>query len=642
MTSLYFFTCVLSSYITFLFANFIFKGLKYGFKIQNPFKLKEKSFHLSSEISPPIKYIKKKISRNALLLIIFLLLLCSFYVVRYSYFFGTDGWAHIYITRFITDEHYLPLDEYFGAMGLHIFSSVIYFFSGIELVYLPKYFVFYSFMVTSLLFYNIQVRIFKNNNLALLGVFILQAFPLGFGNHLLIQFWPTSLTVIMCLEIFFLLYVRMQNFVKLEKPSREALLSNMIFCYSFAIILFVSAILTHTLVAVIMLISFIPFYLIYFLKDVNRGFDLALLCGMLGIFFVLLFSGVITEFVIYFNIFKYPWYYYAIGGICGSIGAIIVLKRIVRYISFSNGAFKKVIEGENSKIYSLIEDKYIYPVCLIVILGFILVFLIGITPMLNINFSKTLIGVESTVLILFSIWGLFLFQKKPRGKILLVWLLSFGVLIVASLAILPLGFGRIALLAVPVLVIGFVSYFYKLIKIQKSTSLKISLFLVSMVIFSFFAFYYDDLTDPDQDEYGLKRREVYSIMVFSKLSPEHCAIDSEFGWSYIFIYYGYPYGQSNGNLSSSELYDFLGGMQYLFHPSAHINESGVNILKSLKQELGSDVFLILDDTYLDTVHGGLGKLTNEEIKQYNNLNYLNKVLVSKSDKGTEIPYYWVI
>jgi hypothetical protein len=577
-----------------------------------------------------------------LLLTIFIGLVCILYIVKYSFFFGTDGWGHIYIIKMITDMNYLPSKEYFGAVGFQIFGAVIQLFSGTELIYLPRYFILYTFFVSALIFYNLLMRIFRNNNLAVLGVFLLEFFSLGF-THMMVQFWPTSLAIIQCLLMFFLLYTRLQKFINLKRPSVEIIKSNMIFSYLLIFFLSISAILIHTLVSMVMIISFLVVYLLYFLKDWRRGIDFALLCGILGFFLILYYSGVISDFFIYIDFLQFPWYFYLFGITLGGIGMIIAILRLKNSIYFTSGRFSLIVTGKKHSTYKNIENKIMYPLSLLIILSIVAVFFIANSLFFNLNTSKVFIVVEATILCVFGFWGLFLFQKKPRGKPLLLSLLSLVILFLGAVLIDISLSGRIAILISPMIAIGFVSYVYKTIKTKSIMTVKVSMFLIGVTILSLFAHFYDELVDTDFNEYNLKNREVYSVQWLSDYTFDKNIIIGEFGWSYIFVYYDYPFNEKNQSLRSYDIHYFISISQEFFHPSNHLNGSGVNLLRQLKRDLSSDVFIILDDTYLSlSGTGGIGRLTESEMEQYYNLNYLNKIMSSKSEYGEKIPYYWVI
>jgi len=202
-----------------------------------------------------ISYCKSKVRLNIVLLFVFLILLSVVHSIRFSYFYGTDAMYHVFMMNMITKLNYLPTNQYFGALGLHIFGAVINFFSNINVILIGKYFLFYTYFVSALIFYNILKRIFKNQNIAIFGVFLLESSSLGF-SVMMYEFWPTSLATILSLEIFFLLYVRLQNFIKLERPDKKNVLSNISFNYALIILLGVSAIFTHSLISMIYIVSF--------------------------------------------------------------------------------------------------------------------------------------------------------------------------------------------------------------------------------------------------------------------------------------------------------------------------------------------------------------------------------------------------
>ena len=63
----------------------------------------------------------------------------------------------------------------------------------------------------------------------------------------------------------------------------------------------------------------------------------------------------------------------------------------------------------------------------------------------------------------------------------------------------------------------------------------------------------------------------------------------------------------------------------------------------MKESLNMEIYLILDDNYLAfTGFDVYERLTPEEMAQYYSMDYLNKVVSSKSENGIEFPFYWVI
>lgn len=592
-----------------------------------------------------IDYFKRKISFNGILLIIFLLFLAVLEGVRFNYFYGTDAMWHVFMTKIINKVNYLPTEDYFGALGLHIFAAVFNFFSGLDQLIIAKYFSFYTFFVSGLIIYNISMRIFKDRNLAILSVFLLQISSLGFSG-MMYEFWPTALATIQSLYIFFLLYWRLENFIKEKPPTKKKVFSNLLFTYIFIIFIFIGALFTHSLIATIYLVSFTFIFLIYFLKNYKRGFDFIILCICLGLFFALFnISGISAHWKL-FNFFDLPWY---LLGAAGIFGLIIILK-LRAGIHFEKGRFKSVIQGNKYRYYKFTEDKLVFPVFFSFLLAVVILFIIANIDVFQVNFSKTLVFIETFTTMFFGIWGLILFQKKPRGKPITLWFLGLTIIYLGafSLDIFVLHefwSGRILLLFSPVAIIGFISYLYKLIKLNLTNSFKFKAFILIVVIFTLFAKYTDQILDIDDINYSLHKREVYALNWYTNYTSQQNFVICEFGIPYVILYFQYPFDEHNKSLSPK--YDlnhyFIQEPKGYFKPSDHFYANGTNKLQQLKKNLNMDVYLILDNTYL--AFSGFDvyeRLSPGEMAQYYNMVYLNKVISSKSANGKEFPFYWVI
>ena len=641
-TGVFFFFALIISFISIISCVF-FCEFKKGiniFLIPSKNSIKDQEFNKEFSL---VKYFKNLIPLNGLLLIIFMILFCIYNIVRFSYFFGTDGWYHVFIIEKIINLKYLPLNEYYGSMGFHIFGAVIQFFSGVDIIAIPRYFVFYTFLLSALIFYNFLMRIFKNQNLAFFGVLLLEISAWGFP-HMMIQYWPTSLTVIQCVTIFFLLYVRLQNFLKLERPTNEIILSNLFFSHVIIILIFIGALLTHSLIAVIFLLSFLFLYLIYFLKDYRRGIDFILLFALMGIFLIFYNLGLISEQFWFLNLSNIPWYVYIAAG----VGGAVLIWRLKRSILFTTGRFKLVIKGKKSSYYKTIEEKILLPISISIIIFLLGLFFIANILLFDLNISVIFLGFEVLLLVIYGFWGLILFQKKPRGKPLIFWgyglaLIFGGAFILDVLVNEAKISGRIFLLLSPVISLGFVSYIYKVIKLKSIRTHKVKFFVLSVVIFSFFGQFIVELIDVDRSEYNLKEREVSAVRWLSRYSDNKNLIITEFGWDYIFMYYDYPFDDPNKEFRGRDIHYFRSNMTYLYHPDNHTNEKGVNLLQEIKKEHGTDVYIILDDTYL-SLKGwqSHGRLSEKELEEYYNLDYLNKICSTKSENGEVVPCYWVI
>jgi len=591
-----------------------------------------------------IDVLKQKFSLNGILLIIFILLVCILNLLRFVYFFGTDPWLHITIIKKISVINYLPYTEYYGTLGFHIFGAVIHFFSGIDVILVPRYFIFYTFFVSALVCYNLFLRIFKNQNLALFGVFILSFSSLNFSYEML-QFWPTSIAVILSLYIFFLLYVRLQNFIQIDRPTKQEIKKDLYFNYVLITLIFIASLLTHALITAVLLITYIFIYLIYFVKDYKRGSDFLLLIILMGIFLIFYTFTLISK---HFQLllgsnFSIPWYIFVGAGIGGGL----FIWRFQNSILYTTGRYTATIKGEQYSYYKTIEDKYIIPIAFGSVVFFTLFFLVGTILWFDIDVSNVFVGFEILILAAFGIWGFVLYQKKPRGKPLFIWGVGFA-FIIAVVALYDIVFGsnskfwsRLIYLSAPIIVMGFISYLYKLIKLGSFDKLWPRLFILFIVGFSVSVTFYSE--SVISVEFNLKERETTTIMWFSNHTSEKKVIIAEFGYDYVFMYYDFPYDDKDESLRSQDLHFFIKYTDNLFNPDNHFYENGTNVLQELKEMYGTDVYIMLDDFYfLNLGWDVYGQLTEDQMEEYYNMEYLDRIYNSKSESGEESPLYWVI
>lgn len=644
LTGFFFFFSLILCYFS-VISYIAYRELKSGtynfFKSKKTFDEKKNQYRSFSLI----KKIKNSIPLNVLLLIIFIFLICILNIVRVSYFAGTDPWKHIFNSRLITEYHYLPLGNYKGGMGLNILEALITFFSGLDHIIIPRYFIFYTFFLSSLIFYNISMRIFKNLNLALFSVFLLEFSSLGF-SIMMIQYWPSGLTLIMCLMAFFLLYLRMQKFIQLKRPEKKAIFEDIYFIYSLVALIFISAFLTHVITAAIFLFSFIWLYFVYFLKDYKRGIDLLFVFGLFGILLILNYLGIGRDYANLFIPINISWYFIVAIGIAGIVSGAIIFWKIQKSINFTKGRYKSTIIGKTNKIYKKIEDKIIIPLIFsIVILLTIIILIINIL-LFNLETINIINITEIILFSFFAFWGLIIFQKKPKGKVLFIWGAFFVVLlgvgfILNIFLINIMVWERILFLIAPLIVFGFISYIHKLIKVNSIQSVRIKLFILLTIAFSLFITYFNEFVSIEI--FNTKNREVSTLQWYSNNTHNQNVVFSEFGWGYVINYYDYPFNDKDGALLYNENIYIIPTEIDLFPPANHINESGINLLKELKNKYKTDVYIIFENDYIiDRGFELFGRLTQEETEQYYNLDYLNKICSSKVEDGTEIPLYWVI
>jgi len=640
----YFFSLLLSFYFGLLIISLILNKTN---KVDNTIASESKKNHTleTYEDFQVLEYIKNKLSLNGLLLIIFAVLFITALLVNVEIFGGTDPWYHILIIRIIVNANSLPLNEYFGAMGFHIYGAVFHLFSGIELLWIPNSFVLFTIPLTSLIVYNIIMRVFSNKSLAIFGIFILLITTLGFIN-LTFQYWPSSIVFIQGLTIFFLLYVRLRKFIKVERPSWKTILSNLPFTYLYVSIVFIALYLSHSLIALIFLISFTWIYLIYLARDFKRGFDFMLCVILFVVFLILFISNISTGHLRVFNsVFTLPGIYLLFGGISITIIGGILIAFLRAQIKFEKGRFNLILMGKKFKFYTTIE-KYFIPLVFVVTLVFTVGFFIANLLWLNLNLITIFVGFEVIILVIFAIWGLVIFQNKAKGKPLFLWLLSFVFIILAGLLsdVLrgSLSFiSRLFYLASPIIAIGFLSYVYKLIKTGKIKKLQIKLFFLFFVSFSATASYLELFSSIDF--FSINNNELTAVQWYLQNSDDRNLLVLEFGWNPVFLYYDYPYEEKNSSLSMTTTQDFITFNNILIVPDNHFYENGTNILQELKEHRNMDVYILLTKNYLTTGEMEFfGELTEEQYESYYSLTYLNRIFSVKKENGESLPYYWVI
>jgi len=613
--------------------SFLKKGKSLDFK-----QINNKKFSLNN-------FIKSNISLNAILLSIVIILISILNVVNTRILAGTDAWLHISIVKYITKINYVPMNSYFGTLGLHIFGAVIHFFSGLDLILLPKYFGFYTIPLSSLIVYNLLMRIFKNKNLAIFGVFLLVS-SFGFSWFMMVQFWPSGIALIQGLVIFFILYVRLQGLIKEQIPKKEEIFSNILFSYIFLIFIFISSFLTHSLLTMILLISYLWVYLIYFVKNYRRGFDLLLLILFFSIFLIFSYFNISTGHFQVFDPFRFlPWYYLLFGALAFMFVIGLILLRYRKSMNFSKGIFTLIIVGTKKRKYKKIEDRFIFPLIFGLIIILSIVFTLFNLTVFNISITYVIYFIEMLIFSSFAIWGFLIFRYKTRGKPLFLWGLAVNSMFLLmflydAMIGMTTFFLRVYYITTIIISIGFVSYLYKLLKTNSFKKRKFKIFLISVIIFSVYTQNLFDSTNIDT--FNLREREVNSIRLYSNFTSNKEVIITEFGWHAIFMYYDYPFEDRNKERTLESTNFFLIIENQFIHPNFHIS-NGSNILKNLKSVYHREVVLILPKDYYSPLSWRFfDQLSEEEIEAYYNLEYLNRIFSAKGENGEETPYYWVI
>jgi hypothetical protein len=461
------------------------------------------------------------------------------------------------------------------------------------------------------------------------------------------HFWPAGITQILCLYIFYLLYIRFENFLQLERPSKKDILSRISFFYLLIGLIFISALLIHTLTATLFLFSFIWIYLIYFLKDYRRGFDFIFLCSLSVIIFFFYTIGIGTEYFWLIDVVNLSPLVMILGLLGGGGIVGFLIWRYQKSIIFTKGRFRKAILAEKRSLYKTLEEKTFFPIIIITIISVSIVLYIFNQLFFHMDISNLLVMLGDFFIILYSLWGFILFQKKPRGKPLFIWATFFGLAFGGTLIIdIFVGgdftvWNRIFGLTPAILMIGFLAYIYKLIKFNSINSLNKKIIIMFIVLSSLFSGFFHDFLNIELFE--IKNREASTIYLYSEFNSESDVIISPFGWSYVFMFYDYPYENGDPEISANELHYFLKYYLNLFPPENHLDENGTNILQQIKEDYDTDVYIIFEDYYIYYREWEILKeLSPQQIAQYYNMDYINKVFNSRTEDGEETPLYWVI
>ena len=87
-------------------------------------------------------------------------------------------------------------------------------------------------------------------------------------------------------------------------------------------------------------------------------------------------------------------------------------------------------------------------------------------------------------------------------------------------------------------------------------------------------------------------------MFYTKNIEDTNVLITEFGWNHVFRYYGYIYDNSNSTLVYEGNFIKLKYETDLFPPSNHFFDNGTNILQQIKEDFGTDIYIIFEDTYI--------------------------------------------
>ena len=137
--------------------------------------------------------------------------------------------------------------------------------------------------------------------------------------------------------------------------------TDMLFYYITIILIFISSLLTHSLIIMILLISYLWIYFIYFVKDPRRGLDFILLCVLVGIFLVFYGVNISTgHFNVFNSIFRLPWHYFLSGALVLAVVILLFTLHERKAINFTRGRYKLIIMGKKYSYYKTLFRQMIH------------------------------------------------------------------------------------------------------------------------------------------------------------------------------------------------------------------------------------------------------------------------------------------
>jgi len=312
---------------------------------------------------------RELIPKNLLLYIVFLLLFAIFSISRYPILFGDDSWFHLILTDEIIETGKIPFELYRGTNGLHLMGTVLHLFSGHPTIEIVRYFPIINFLISGLMGFVVFNKIFKNDQIGILGSFLLLISPFRFDIPQS-QYVPTALGLVVFLFMMFFYIERIKNFTWEIKQTVKIFL---FIGLGFLTLIFISDISVLIFLGLFVFISFF-FTILDKKKIIDFGFFVFLFL-IYGVYNIIGFQNIIFErFLVNISL---PIYIYLI---LGAIGIFLIFL-INKYSAEPKGKFvtwiKKKPSESSLKRMAVIYLKPIL-IILILVLPLIISFLLSI------------------------------------------------------------------------------------------------------------------------------------------------------------------------------------------------------------------------------------------------------------------------
>jgi hypothetical protein len=601
--------------------------------------------------------IKTFLNSNPLFLIVFLILLAIFACTRIPYVPADDVWYHMAVTQDIKDYGYIfNPDEHRGNLSYHFIGCIFSIFSSLEIATIGKYVGIFQLTFGCIIFYFLALKIFKNENIAIILTIVFSVTTLG-SILLLTQYWPTAMAIFFGLIFNLNYYNRIKGF---EENCYIKYPNNLKY-YLIQSILAISIIITHVTSAVVYITPFI--FISFFLAFQNRKFVNELVFYII-IFLVNLFVNPFGL-LVFFSFGSLTQYGILIlVAIPVAIFGIYIYNYFLKNYSFS---MKNPKLGNFDKSNSIfwIEKRFFRKVILpvIAIAGPLIYYFINIGTKKYYPADVRIMTLDiATVAIIIAsaIVGFNCYRDyNLTGKLNFIYF-TFAIVFIGALFLIGIVYTyilRIITLLIPFLFLGFGYYLLYSSKtwFSKPRSKKLVLCLFMLNIITSVGYQITLQEDVSVSESVFIQNSLYFTQQSRNNFDEMSDLDNKpsinstnssilligiFHWRYPVYYYG-----DEGQIS----YEQYKTKHIPPENHTYIDENGteVNALQELYSTPEFDdvdnVMIIMEEKY--KTRGLLlwdamdyGVLTEEEFESYNEFDYLNRIAVGNHQKSL----YWVI
>jgi hypothetical protein len=588
--------------------------------------LKNKALTLVEQVKS-----KKIFPKNYMLLLLFLVICGILVVVRFPGLFGDDPWYHAAVTaQMIEKQNFTLVDDYYESLiGLYSIGAFFQLLTGLDIWTIARIIPILTMCIGGMLGYSLVDFFLKNQQIAIIGGIIFTITPLD--NALVLgQYWPTSFAIILGLGNFLIS-------LNLINTNKNRLL-NYIFFYTTGISIF----FFHDYSVILFFGGFMFVYIIQAFRRKEKIFGLIINYGITA--FIAIILGILGGMVpIYyrFNVsMPIPpilWIFLLPGA---GVVIYIAQKIIKKPGTMSNSLDQDLIPktGKRSKVFQ--KEILIFVLITSIAIGIAMFFIIPILfKYAQVQILQMVINIIFIINVAFySISGIITIQRKNfKTDIFFFFIVYFLLMLMVFLVIDTLFthryiWTRIAVTSSGIVSLGSCAYIYLQIKrnsLLKDRFKKVAI-VISISLFLNFGLF-------QSANYWIKSdSEINTAQAMTSYLPEeNTIIISGFRWTYIMNFYS----NFDIDINWSEI--------QLIKIENQINQDGENLLLMKTNNSFNNVYLLLDFAQQSLGILGIesryfGKLTDSEIDQYYNLQYLNKVLNMKCNDGNLFSQLYIV